>query len=95
MSNLITKKAIIEQVAESQGLTKIAAKSIIDCFIEEVEKELSTGNRVQLNNFGTFDLRERAARKGKNPQTGESIDIPATKSFGFKIAAPAKRKLNQ
>jgi len=65
-------------------LTKKDATSAVDAVFETIQDNLSEGNKVQLIGFGNFEVRQRAARKGRNPQTGEEIKIPASKVPAFK-----------
>ncbi|HAU32579.1 MAG: Histone family protein DNA-binding protein [Desulfotomaculum sp. 46_296] len=80
----MNKAELIAQVAEKSDLTKKDAERAVSALIETVEEALVRGDRVQLVGFGTFEIRERAARKGRNPQTGQEIDIAATRVPVFK-----------
>jgi DNA-binding protein HU-beta len=80
----MNKAELIAQVAEKSDLTKKDAEKAVSALIETVEEALVKGDRVQLVGFGTFEIRERAARKGRNPQTGQEIDIAATRVPVFK-----------
>lgn len=79
-----TKTDLVSAVAEKTGVTKKDAGAILDALIEEIIGAVKKGDRVQLVGFGTFELRERAARTGLNPQTKEQIEIPASKAPAFK-----------
>jgi len=80
----MNKAELIAQVAEKSDLTKKDAERAVTSMLAAVEEALSRGDRVQLVGFGTFEIRERAARKGRNPQTGQEIDIAATRVPVFK-----------
>ena len=80
----MNKTELVEVVAEKMGTTKKEAEAAVSAFTETVKEALAEGKKVQLIGFGNFEVRERAARKGRNPQTGEEIDIPATKVPAFK-----------
>ena len=80
----MNKAELIAQVAEKSDLTKKDAERAVSALIETVEEALVKGDRVQLVGFGTFEIREHAARKGRNPQTGQEIDIAATRVPVFK-----------
>ncbi|MFD3388968.1 HU family DNA-binding protein [Ligilactobacillus salivarius] len=80
----MNKTELVEAVAEKMGTTKKEAEAAVSAFTETVKEALAEGKKVQLVGFGNFEVRERAARKGRNPQTGEEIDIPATKVPAFK-----------
>ena len=80
----MNKNELVEAIAEKMGTTKKEAEAAVSAFTETVKEALAEGKKVQLIGFGNFEVRERAARKGRNPQTGEEIDIPATKVPAFK-----------
>lgn len=80
----MNKQQLITNVAEKSELTKKDAERAVNAFVASIEEALSQGDKVQLVGFGTFEIRERAARKGRNPQTGEEINIAAAKIPVFK-----------
>ncbi len=80
----MNKAEMISNVAEKAELTKKDAEKAVTAVLETISEALSRGDRVQLVGFGTFEIRERAARKGRNPQTGEEIDIAAARVPVFK-----------
>ncbi|EGL98300.1 HU family DNA-binding protein [Ligilactobacillus salivarius] len=80
----MNKTELVEAVAKKMGTTKKEAEAAVSAFTETVKEALAEGKKVQLVGFGNFEVRERAARKGRNPQTGEELDIPATKVPAFK-----------
>lgn len=86
----MTKTDLISAVAEKTGVTKKDAGAILDALIDEIIGAVKKGDRVQLVGFGTFELRERAARTGLNPQTKEQIEIPASKAPAFKAGKAFK-----
>lgn len=90
----ITTTQIAETVAASKGSTKSAIKDGIEAVFGEIAKQLAAGNEVAINGFGTFKPRHNAARKGRNPATGEEIDIAASTSATFKQAKALKDALN-
>lgn len=81
---MANKAELIENVATSTGLTKKDATSAVDAVFESIQTSLSEGEKVQIIGFGNFEVRDRAARKGRNPQTGEEIQIAASKVPAFK-----------
>ena len=81
---MANKQELVTDVATATGLTKKDATSAVDAVFETIQENLSEGNKVQLIGFGNFEVRQRAARKGRNPQTGEEIKIPASKVPAFK-----------
>ena len=77
-------KQVIDQVAEQFSLTKKLAGEVVAAVIEGVARELKADGKVKVKGLGTFTIKEKAARKGRNPQTGEEIQIAAKKAIGFK-----------
>ncbi|WP_064198995.1 HU family DNA-binding protein [Brevibacillus brevis] len=86
----MNKTELIAKVAETTELTKKDATKAVDAVLDAIADALKTGDKVQLIGFGNFEVRERAARKGRNPQTGEEIEISATKVPAFKPAKALK-----
>ncbi|MGG0552561.1 HU family DNA-binding protein [Priestia aryabhattai] len=84
------KAEFIEAVASKSELTKQDAKKAVDALFETISTTLANDEKVQLVGFGTFEVRERAERTGRNPQTGEEMTIPATKVPGFKVGKELK-----
>jgi DNA-binding protein HU-beta len=80
----MNKSDLITQVAEMAEISKKDATKAVDAVFEAISNALQKGEKVQLVGFGNFEVRERSARKGRNPQTGEEIDIPASKVPAFK-----------
>lgn len=80
----MNKTDLINAVAEKSELSKKDAAKAVDAVFESIQTALANGDKVQLIGFGNFEVRERAARKGRNPQTGEEIEIAASKVPGFK-----------
>ena len=93
-SNL-NKTELVSAVAEKTGLTKKDSEKAVGALFEVVTETLSTGERVQVVGFGTFEVRDRAARKGRNPQTGEVIDIAAAKVPAFKAGKALREAVNK
>ena len=90
------KKAdIIEALAEKTGLTKTDVTRVYEGTFELFKEELGKGNDVAVAGFGTFKISNRAARTGRNPQTGETINIAASKSVGFKVGSALKEIVNK
>ena len=87
---MINKQSLVEQVAEKTGLTKKDATAAVDVLFDGIQTSLKDGEKVQVIGFGNFEVRERAARKGRNPQTGEEITIAASKSPAFKAGKQLK-----
>ena len=94
------KKSTIKTVATSQitkeisekfeALPKKITKGILLTFLETIEKNLAAGNKVRIDKLGILNVKDRAARKGRNPQTGEEIQIPASKKIAFRVSLSLK-----
>ena len=91
----MNKAELISVMAEKSGLTKKDSEKALNSFIEAVEEALVKGDKVQLVGFGTFEVRERSARKGRNPQTAEEIDIPAASVPAFKAGKALRDSINK
>ncbi len=79
----MTKAELIEKMAQDADVSKVAAGKALDSFVEGVKKSLKKGDKVTIVGFGTFSVSKRAARKGRNPRTGETIKIKASKAPKF------------
>jgi len=86
----MNKAQLIEAIANSTGQSKVAAGVFLDAFTETVGGALKKGDDVSLVGFGTFSVRKRAARAGRNPQTGEALKIKASKNPAFKAGKALK-----
>jgi DNA-binding protein HU-beta len=87
----MTKAELIEAVAATAKISKLTAGDAVDATFDTIAKAIKKSKRFQVPGFGTFTVRARKARKGRNPQTGAPITIKASRTVGFK-AAPALRK---
>jgi len=87
----MTKNELIEKVAKKANLTKRAARDAVDSTFSLSRDALVRGEKVVITGFGTFLIRSRAARRGRNPQTGETIQIPQKKTPGFTAGKTLKR----
>ena len=86
----MTKKDLVAAIAKETGLTKKDSEAALGAAVAAVTKALSKGESVQLTGFGTFSVKKRAARQGKNPKTGEAIKIKASKAPAFKAGKALK-----
>jgi len=91
----LNKSELIAKVADKTGLTKRAAGESVEAVLAAIEEALAKGEKVTLVGFGTFEVRQRAARKGVNPATGASINIPATKVPAFKAGKSLKEAVSK
>ena len=90
----MNKSELIAAIATKTGETKKDAEATLNAFVNVVSETLAKGDKVQLVGFGSFEVRKRAARKGRNPQTKEEIKIPASKSPVFKAGKALKDLVN-
>lgn len=90
----MNKAELIDNMAEKSGLTKKDSEKALGALLASIEEALSQNDKVQLVGFGSFDVKQRAARKGRNPQTMEEIEIPESKVPVFKAGKDLKEKLN-
>ena len=90
----MNKAELIEAVAEAADLNKATATRAVDAMLNGIADALKKGEQVALVGFGTFEVRERAARAGRNPQTGETINIKASKAPAFKAGKALKDAVN-
>ncbi len=86
----MNKQELVASVAEKSGLTKKDSEKAVNAVFASIEQSLAKGDKVQLVGFGTFEVRKRAARKGRNPQTGAEIKIAAAKVPAFKAGKALK-----
>ncbi|CCY54228.1 bacterial nucleoid DNA-binding protein [Coprococcus sp. CAG:782] len=90
----MNKTELVAAIAEKTELTKKDAESALKAFTDVVAEELKKGEKIQLVGFGTFEVSERAAREGRNPQTGETMKIAASKAPKFKAGKALKDAIN-
>ena len=90
----LNKQELVANVAEQAGLTKKDAEKAVNAVFETVKGALSKGDKIQLIGFGTFEVKARKARRGRNPQTGKEITIPASKNPVFKAGKALKDSVN-
>ena len=90
----MNKTELVAAVAEQAGLSKKDAEAAVKAFTDVVAEALKAGDKIQLVGFGTFEVSERAAREGRNPRTGETMTIAATKTPKFKVGKALKDMVN-
>ena len=91
----MTKAELVTSIAEKTGLTKKDSEKALAAFVDTVTETLAKGDSIQLVGFGTFEVRERAAREGINPRTKEKIEIAATKVTAFKAGRALKDAVSE
>ena len=87
----MTKTELVDKIAKDCKISKAASNNAIDSFIDGIKKALKKGDKCTLVGFGTFSVSQRKARKGRNPQTGKEIKIPARKAPKFSAGAALKK----
>jgi len=90
----MNKGDLVDAVAGATGDSKAAASAAVDAVLDSITGALKQGDKVQISGFGTFEVRDRAARQGRNPQTGATIQIAASKAPAFKAGKALKDAVN-
>ncbi len=90
----MNKNELLEKVSQASGLTKKESEAAINAFLETLTDVLKAGDKISLKGFGTFEVRTRDARTGRNPRTGETMEIPASKVPAFKASSSLKNIVN-
>jgi DNA-binding protein HU-beta len=88
------KYELVKRVAEKMNITQTDAQDVLDSVVECIKEALKEGERINLKGFGIFEVRDRAAHEGRNPKTGEVIQIAAAKHPAFKVSAQFKNYIN-
>lgn len=91
----MTKTQLIEKIAQDTGMTKKSVGEVCDALFETVAESLAAGESAQITGFGAFAVKERPARTGRNPKTGEPISISASRSAVFTASKALKEKINE
>jgi DNA-binding protein HU-beta len=90
----MNKTQLVDAIVEKSGLKKKEAEAAVNAMTEAIAEALKAGDKVQLVGFGTFEVKERAAREGRNPRTGETIKIDASKKASFSASKVLKDAIN-
>ena len=90
----LTKAALVEEVADATDLTKKHAKIIVDTVFGSIAEAVRHGEKVELRGFGSFRLRRREQRRGRNPRTGDRVDVPSKQVAYFKPGKELKKLIN-
>jgi integration host factor subunit alpha len=93
MTNALTKADLADILFDELGLNKREAKEVVELFFEEIRQALENNQQVKLSGFGTFDLRDKSERPGRNPKTGEEIPISARRVVTFKPGQKLKARV--
>ena len=89
----ITKKQLVEKISVDTGQTKVQTKETVQLFLNAIISELENGNRIELRDFGVFEIKKRAARVGRNPRTGDVVRVPARNVVTFKVGRKMKHRV--
>ena len=89
----ITKKELIDRIAERTQAKRVLVKQVIQVFLDEITAELRKNNRLEFRDFGVFETREKAARVAQNPKTLERVEVPAKRTVKFKMGRLMKESL--
>ena len=89
----ITKKELIDRIAERTQAKRVTVKSVIQAFLDEITRELGENNRLEFRDFGVFETRTRAARVAQNPKTLERVNVPAKRTVKFKMGRLMRQNL--
>jgi integration host factor subunit beta len=81
----ITKKDLVNRIAEATGETKVVTKNVVQMFLDEIVRELASGNRLEFRDFGVFEVKSRRARRAQNPRTLEKVAVPPKRVVKFKV----------
>ena len=92
---MMNRRQLVMEMVEKSQISKENNEKVLDAIIEVIKEELATGGKVKLLGFGTFEVSERAARKGRNPQTGVEIELPASRSPKFRAGKQLKAALRK
>lgn len=91
----VTKKELVDRIADKTGAKRVAVKEIVQCFLDEIINELGKGNRLEFRDFGVFETKDRAARVAQNPKTLERVQVPPKRTVKFKVGRLMKEQLQQ
>jgi integration host factor subunit beta len=91
----MTKAELVEEVSEKTGLPKKQAEIVVNTVFESIVETLKTGEKIELRGFGSFRIRQRDSRTGRNPKTGDKVDVPAKRIPYFKPGKELRELLNQ
>jgi DNA-binding protein HU-beta len=90
----MNKTDLIDEIASRADLSKSQAQNALEATLDAIQEQVAQGNKVSITGFGNFERRERAARTGRNPQTGEEMQVPASKAPAFKPGKSFKDAVN-
>ena len=91
----VTKRELVQRVAEKTGVQQINAKEVIQNFLDEIINELAKGNRLEFRDFGVFEPKTKASRVARNPRTGDKVEVPEKTTVKFKVGRLMKKKIQK
>ncbi len=91
----VTKKEIVDRIAESTSLKRVVVKQVVQTFLDSIIDELGQGNRLEFRDFGVFETKERAARVAQNPKTLQRVQVPPKRTVKFKVGRLMKQQLQK
>jgi integration host factor subunit beta len=91
----VTKRELVQRIAEKTGVQQISAKEVIQSFLDEIITELAKGNRLEFRDFGVFEPKSKAERVARNPRTGEKVKVPEKTTVKFKVGRLMKKKIQR
>lgn len=92
-SRTTTKKELVNRIADRTGHTKVVVKEVLQAFLDEMIRELASGNRLEFREFGVFEVKERRARRAQNPRTLEKVEVPAKRVVKFKVGRMMRQRV--
>lgn len=95
MNNTVTKKILIDRIADSTGMKRVAVKQVVQEFLDSVISELGEGNRLEFRDFGVFEVKQRAPRIAQNPKTLERVPVPAKRTVKFKVGRRMREAMDR
>ena len=90
----ITKKELIDHIADATGQKRVVTKTIIQAFLDRITIELGKGNRLEFRDFGVFEVKQRLGRMAQNPKTLEPVEVPPKRTVKFKVGRVMKETLS-
>lgn len=94
-SRTITKKELVNRIADETRQTKVVVKDILQRFLDAITEELAEGNRIEFRDFGVFEVRERAPRRAQNPRTLEEVEVPQRRAVKFKAGRRMGERISE
>lgn len=91
----ITKKELIDRIADGTNSRRVQVKKVVQRFLDEIIRELGQGNRLEFRDFGVFETKIRKARKAQNPKTLEPVEVPEKRTVKFKVGRLMKQRLSE